>query len=212
MPDEFMGAIEETGLSVPVGAWIIAGVCAQAQAWNAGPAPSPRIAVNLSPRQLYDESLLDVVSAALDASGLPAEFLSLEITETTALRDPVEAARILTAVRALGVGVALDDFGTGFSSLSHLVRLPVTAVKIDRSFVRDLLSVREHAVVATSVIALGHRLGLTVVAEGVETAAERDFLRAEACDALQGFLFSRPVPADEFTRLLAAGPIVERED
>jgi EAL domain-containing protein (putative c-di-GMP-specific phosphodiesterase class I) len=107
----------------------------------------------------------------------------------------------------MGVRVALDDFGTGYSSLSHLVRLPISTVKIDRSFVRDLLSVPEHAAVAASVIALGHRLGLTVVAEGVETIGERGVLRDEGCDAIQGFLYSRPVPAEECAGLLEAGVI-----
>ena len=142
MPDEFMGALEETGLSVPCGSLGDRRRVRQAQAWNtAFRASPPGIAVNLSPRQFYDESLLDVVSAALAQSGLPAELLSLEITETTALRDPVEAARILTAVRALGVESPWTTSGPDYSSLSHLVRLPVTIVKIDRSFVRDLLSV-----------------------------------------------------------------------
>jgi diguanylate cyclase (GGDEF)-like protein/PAS domain S-box-containing protein len=204
LPAEFLDVLEETGLSVPVGAWVLRHACAQAKSWS-GAFPQPvRVAVNLSTRQLYDEALLDRLGETFRESGLQPERLAIEITETTAMRDPEEAARIVTALRGLGVHVALDDFGTGYSSLSHLIRLPVVTVKIDRSFVRDLLTVPEHAAVAASVIALGHRLGLTVIAEGVETREERDFLRAEGCDGLQGFLFSRPVPPEELARLLAA--------
>ena len=124
------------------------------------------------------------------------------------MRDPQQAGRILNELRKKHVRIALDDFGTGYSSLSHLVRLPIATVKIDRSFVRDLLKVPEHAAVAASVIALGHRLGLKVVAEGVETREEREFLRSEGCDGLQGYLFSRPLAPEKCTALLEAGPLV----
>ena len=204
LPAEFLDVLRGDRALGARGAWVLRQVCAQAKAWSDAFAGRVCLAVNLSTRQLYDEALLDRVDEVLQESGLEPDLLALEITETTAMRDPEEAARIATALKDLGVRVALDDFGTGYSSLSHLIRLPVFAVKIDRSFVRDLLSVPEHAAVAASVIALGHRLGLTVIAEGVETAEERDFLRAEGCDGLQGFLFSRPVPAEEFARLLVA--------
>ncbi len=207
-PPDFMDAAEETGLMVPIGAWVLRTACAQARAWSRSLRRPLRISVNLSARQMYDASLAETVRAALKASGLPARQLELEITETAAMRDPQQAGRILSALRTRSVRIALDDFGTGYSSLSHLVRLPIATVKIDRSFVRDLLSVPEHAAVAASVIALGHRLGLTVVAEGVETQGEREFLRDEGCDALQGYLFSRPLPPDECARVLEAGPIV----
>jgi len=147
------------------------------------------------------------VRQVLRSTGFDPRSLELEITETAAMRDARHTAQILGALRAMGVRVALDDFGTGYSSLSHLVRLPISTVKIDRSFVRDLLAVPEHAAVAASVIALGHRLGLTVVAEGVETIGERGALRDEGCDAIQGFLYSRPVPAETCAELLKAGRI-----
>ncbi|HEY5386849.1 MAG TPA: EAL domain-containing protein [Thermoleophilia bacterium] len=158
--------------------------------------------------QLYETSLAETVAAALKDSGLPAHQLELEITETAAMRDPQQADDILDALRKKQVRIGLDDFGTGYSSLSHLVRLPIATVKIDRSFVRDLLKVPEHAAVAASVIALGHCLDLTVVAEGVETQDERAFLRDEGCDALQGYLFSRPLSPEDCTALLEVGTIV----
>ena len=207
-PLDFIAVAEEIGLMVPIGAWVLRTACAQARAWSRALGRPLRISVNLSARQLYEASLAATVKAALKDSGLPARQLELEITETAAMRDPQQAGRILSALQKRRVRIALDDFGTGYSSLSHLVRLPIATVKIDRSFVRDLLSVPEHAAVAASVIALGHRLGLMVVAEGVETQDERAFLRDEGCDALQGYLFSKPLPPDECTRVLAAGPIV----
>ena len=207
-PLDFIGVAEETGLMVPIGAWVLRSACAQARAWSRSLKRPLRIAVNLSARQLYEASLAETVAAALKESGLPARQLELEITETAAMRDPQQAAHILDALCKKRVRIALDDFGTGYSSLSHLVRLPIATVKIDRSFIRDLLITPEHAAVAASVIALGHRLGLTVVAEGVETQDERAFLRDEGCDALQGYLFSKPLPPDECTRVLDAGPIV----
>jgi len=207
-PLDFIAVAEEIGLMVPIGAWVLRSACAQAREWSRSFGRPLRISVNLSARQLYEASLATTVRAALKESGLPARQLELEITETAAMRDPQQAGRILSALQKRRVRIALDDFGTGYSSLSHLVRLPIATVKIDRSFVRDLLSVPEHAAVAASVIALGHRLGLMVVAEGVETEEERAFLRDEGCDALQGYLFSKPLPPDECTRVLEAGPLV----
>ena len=165
------------------------------------------MSVNIGARQLHDETLVDTVRRTLRTTGFDAHSLELEITETAAMRDARHTAQILGALRAMGVRVALDDFGTGYSSLSHLVRLPISTVKIDRSFVRDLLTVPEHAAVAASVIALGHRLGLTVVAEGVETLGERGALRDEGCDVIQGFLYAEPRPAEDCARLLRDGVI-----
>jgi EAL domain-containing protein (putative c-di-GMP-specific phosphodiesterase class I) len=207
-PLDFIAVAEEIGLMVPIGAWVLRTACAQARAWSRALGRPLRISVNLSAGQLYDASLAATVRAALKDSGLPARQLELEITETAAMREPQQAGRILSALQKRRVRNALDDCGTGYSSLSPLVRLPIATVKIDRSFVRDLLSVPEHAAVAASVIALGHRLGLMVVAEGVETEDERAFLRDEGCDALQGYLFSKPLAPDECGLVLAAGPIV----
>jgi diguanylate cyclase (GGDEF)-like protein/PAS domain S-box-containing protein len=206
-PLDFIPLAEDTGLILPIGNWVLRTACVQAKAWSRSHGRPVRMAVNLSARQLYDRALGDTVASVLKESGLPAAQLELEITETAAMRDPREAARILRALKARGVRIALDDFGTGYSSLSHLVGLPIATVKIDRSFVRDLLAAPERAAVVAAVIALGHRLDLTVVAEGVETVEERAFLLDEGCDAIQGFLFSRPLPAAECDRLLAAGQI-----
>jgi diguanylate cyclase (GGDEF)-like protein/PAS domain S-box-containing protein len=206
-PLDFIPLAEDTGLILPIGTWVLRTACAQAKAWTRSLGRPVRMAVNLSARQLYDRGLADIVAGVLKESRLPAEQLELEITETAAMRDPREAARILRALKARGVRIALDDFGTGYSSLSHLVGLPIATVKIDRSFVRDLLAAPERAAVVAAVIALGHRLDLTVVAEGVETAEECAFLRDEGCDAIQGFLFSRPLPTEECGKLLAVGHI-----
>jgi EAL domain-containing protein (putative c-di-GMP-specific phosphodiesterase class I) len=156
---------------------------------------------------LHEERLVDTVRRTLRETGFDPHALELEITETAAMRDARHTAQVLGALRTMGVRVAIDDFGTGYSSLSHLVHLQISTVKIDRSFVRDLLTVPEHAAVAAAVIALGHRLGLTVVAEGVETADERRALRHEGCDAMQGFLYSKGLPPAECGELLRAGPI-----
>jgi diguanylate cyclase (GGDEF)-like protein/PAS domain S-box-containing protein len=206
-PLDFIPLAEDTGLILPIGNWVLRTACVQAKAWSRSLGRPVRMAVNLSARQLYDRALEDTVTSVLKESGLPAAQLELEITETAAMRNPREAARILRALKARGVRIALDDFGTGYSSLSHLVGLPIATVKIDRSFVRDLLAAPERAAIVAAVIALGHRLDLTVVGEGVETMEERAFLCDEGCDAVQGFLFSRPLPAKECGELLAAGLI-----
>jgi diguanylate cyclase (GGDEF)-like protein len=206
-PLDFIPVAEESGVLIPMGAWILSEACRQGRAWQRRFGAPLRMSVNISARQLHEETLVDTVRRTLRATGFDARSLELEITETAAMRDARHTAQILGALRAMGVRVALDDFGTGYSSLSHLVRLPVSTVKIDRSFVRDLLTVPEHAAVAASVIALGHRLGLTVVAEGVETIGERGVLRDEGCDEIQGFLYSRPLAAEECAALLAVRTI-----
>ena len=206
-PLDFIPVAEDSGILPSIGEWVLREACMQGRAWHRQFGKPLRMAVNMSARQLHDEAFVDMVRRTLRATGFDAHALELEVTETAAMRDARHTAQILGALRTMGVRVALDDFGTGYSSLSHLVRLPISTVKIDRSFVRDLLTVPEHAAVAASVIALGHRLGLTVVAEGVETVGERGALRDEGCDAIQGFLYSRAVPAPECTELLRAGAL-----
>ncbi len=201
-PLDFIPVAEDSGVLIPMGAWILSEACRQGRAWQRRFGAPLRMSVNISARQLHEETLVDTVRRTLRATGFDARSLELEITETAAMRDARHTAQTLGALRAMGVRVALDDFGTGYSSLSHLVRLPISTVKIDRSFVRDLLTVPEHAAVAASVIALGHRLGLTVVAEGVETIGERGVLRDEGCDEIQGFLYSRPLAAEDCAALL----------
>ncbi len=207
-PLDFIPPAEESGVLLPIGAWVLTEACRQGRAWQRSLGRPLRMGVNISARQLHDESLVDTVRRALRSTRFDAHSLELEITETAAMRDPRHTAQVLGALRAMAVRIALDDFGTGYSSLSHLVRLPISTVKIDRSFIHDLPNVPEHAAVAASVITLGHRLGLAVVAEGVETPGECGVLRDEGCDAIQGFLYSGPLPADECGLLLEAGPIL----
>jgi diguanylate cyclase (GGDEF)-like protein len=206
-PLDFIPVAEDTGVLGQLGAWVLEEACRQGRIWQRRFGRPLRMSVNLGARQLHDQTLVATVRRTLQATGFDPHALELEITETAAMRDARHTAQILGALRAMGVRVALDDFGTGYSSLSHLVRLPISTVKIDRSFVRDLLTVPEHAAVAASVIALGHRLDLTVVAEGVETIGERDALRDEGCDAIQGFLYAPPLSAEACEEKLGAGVI-----
>ena len=201
-PGKFIPLAEETGLMLPIGEWVLETACQQAAEWNLDPDSGVRMAVNISPRQFAQQDIIGMVRRVLAETGLPAPMLEIEITESMAIQDPERSIALLHGVKQLGVRVALDDFGTGYSSLSHLARLPIDAVKIDRTFVMNLEEAHEHVVVATSIIALGHRLGLTVVAEGVETREQAGFLGAESCDLLQGFLFSRPVSAEKCSDLI----------
>jgi len=205
-PGQFIPLAEETGLMLPIGAWVLEAACKQAILWNPNvhdaDSGGVRMAVNISPRQFEQQDIVGLVRSTLAETGLAPHLLEVEITESMAIQDPERTIALLNGLKQLGVRVALDDFGTGYSSLSHLARLPIDTVKIDRSFVMNLEEAREHVVVATSVIALGHRLGLTVIAEGVETHEQAAFLGAESCDVLQGFLFSKPVSPDKCADLI----------
>ncbi len=207
-PLDFIPLAEETGLMVPIGAWVLREACAQAAAWNRQYRRDLLVGVNLSLRQMHSPDVVDLVAGALRDSGLRPPLLELEITESLAMTDPEITARVLAAFGELGARVALDDFGTGYSSLSHVLQLPVDTVKIDRSFVSDVTSVPRHAAVTNAVITLGHSLGLTVVAEGVETVEEHVYLRKQGCDLIQGFYFSKPVPAEECERLIRLGTLL----
>jgi EAL domain-containing protein (putative c-di-GMP-specific phosphodiesterase class I) len=164
------------------------------------------MAVNLSPRQFSDNNLLSDIAAALEESGMAPNLLELEITEGMLMHDVDKAMKTLTALRYMGVRLAIDDFGTGYSSLSQLKRFPVNTIKVDRSFVRDLDSNSDDRGIAQAIIAMGRSLNLTVVAEGVETKGQLEFLRQNNCDEFQGFYFSKAVPADEFAALLRSHP------
>lgn len=200
-PTEFIPIAEEIGLIGDIGRWVLHTACIQAKAWKDGGLPALKLSVNLSARQFSDRSLLKQIADILKTTGLPAQQLELEITESMVMHDPDEAVRTLQEIRAMGIAISMDDFGTGYSSLSQLMRFPINTIKIDRSFIRDVTRTKEHAAITTATIAMSKALGMSVVAEGVEKAEQVEFLKGQQCDEVQGFYFSRPVPADLFARL-----------
>ncbi|MDQ3137736.1 MAG: EAL domain-containing protein [Gemmatimonadota bacterium] len=209
LPSEFIPLAEENGLIVPLGEWVLHQACAQNRAWQAAGLTPVRVVVNLSSRQLR-RTLPDTVARILQDTGLEARFLGLELTESLLVNHHKEDTDTLHALRAMGLHLAVDDFGTGYSSFSYLKQLPLDALKIDRSFVREIATSPDDAAITTAIIAMAHALGLKVVGEGIETAAQREVLREQGCDAMQGYLFSRPVPADDLVALLAKRPVVAR--
>jgi diguanylate cyclase (GGDEF)-like protein/PAS domain S-box-containing protein len=201
-PDEFIPFAEESGLIVSLGEWVLREAVKQAKGWIDDGLPELKLTVNLSAKQLQHETLVDTVAEVLRESGLPPERLQLEITEGAMMSNVESAIRTLKELRHLGVGVAVDDFGTGYSSLSYLKRFPVDTVKIDRSFVRDLAIDANDAAIVTTVLAMAKTLDLLVVAEGVETRQQLEFLREYECHWYQGYLLSRPITGDEFVKLV----------
>ncbi|HEY8905539.1 MAG TPA: EAL domain-containing protein [Rhodoferax sp.] len=201
-PVEFIPLAEETGLIVPLGEWVLVEACRQHRAWLDAGLAAGRIAVNLSPRQFSDASLLPLVRRVLADTGLPATLLDLEVTESMAMQDVESAIEMLNELTRLGVRISLDDFGTGHSSLSYLQRFAVKTLKIDRSFVHDVAVDPHRAAITSTIIVMAHNLGLSVIAEGVETLAELSYLRQHACDEIQGYYFSRPLPASQYEALL----------
>jgi len=202
-PGEFIPALEDSSLILPVGEWVIDEACRQLRRWSeAGSMPVP-VAVNLSPKQFRRRDLDALIRAALVRCGVSAEFLELEITESCLMENPEDAVRALRNLRAAGLRISVDDFGTGYSSLSYLTRLPLSALKIDRSFVRDAESSAEAASIVRAVIDMAQNLRLTVIAEGVETEQQAAFLRRHGCDQAQGYFYGRPVPAEDISSRLA---------
>jgi EAL domain-containing protein (putative c-di-GMP-specific phosphodiesterase class I) len=196
LPNRFIPLAEETGLIVPIGEWVLRTACEQGEAWRRS-GFRPVISVNLSARQLWGGGLVRLVGDVIAATGM-MEHLELELTESMVMHDAENVIATLQALKAIGVRLSVDDFGTGYSSLSYLKRLPLTALKIDGSFVRDITSGGpDEGLIAKAIISLGHSLHLKVVAEGVETPEHRAFLEAHDCDEIQGFLISRPVAAVE---------------
>jgi diguanylate cyclase (GGDEF)-like protein len=204
LPSEFVPLAEENGLIVPLGEWVMGSACARNRAWQRQGLPPIRVVVNLSSRQLA-RGITDTVGRILQETGLEARYLGLELTESVLVNHQKEGADTLHALRAMGLHLSVDDFGTGYSSFGYLKHFPLDTLKIDRTFVRGIASDPDDAAITTAIIAMGHALGLKVVAEGVETEAQRALLRKQGCDEMQGYLFSRPVPAERFEAYLAAG-------
>ena len=203
-PAQFIPLAEETGLIVPIGECTLRSACLQTRRWHERGFGPLRVAVNLSAYQFKQKDFPHTVARILDETGLDPGCLELELTESTVMDDVDQAIEILHALNAMGVYLSIDDFGTGYSSLSYLKRLPIDALKIDRSFVRDIGADSDDAAIVTAIIAMARSLKLKVIAEGVETREQFAFLRKCRCDAMQGYYFSRPVPPEEFAQLLQA--------
>jgi predicted signal transduction protein with EAL and GGDEF domain len=205
-PAEFIPIAEETGLILPIGAWVLRTAIFQQRAWLGAGVRLGRVAINLSARQLAQQELPDLVAAMLAEAGLPAEGLEIEVTESMVMRNADWAATLLGRLKDMGVRITVDDFGTGYSSLSYLKRFPIDCVKIDRSFIRDLPDDPDDAAITRGIVAMAHSLRMAVVAEGVETEEQLRFLRELGCDEVQGFVLSRPVDAHELVNVVARRP------
>jgi EAL domain-containing protein (putative c-di-GMP-specific phosphodiesterase class I) len=204
-PSQFIPVAEESGLIVPIGDWVLRTACAQANAWwHSGLGPVA-VAVNVSARQFLRQDVVSWVLETLDATQLSPSRLELELTESVIAEDPEKVAATMRELKEHGVRFSIDDFGTGYSSLSYLKRFPVDSLKIDQSFVKNVGAAADDEAISLAVISLAHSLRLTVIAEGVETRQQRDFLRRHGCDEGQGYLYSRPLPAREFAEFIAAG-------
>jgi EAL domain-containing protein (putative c-di-GMP-specific phosphodiesterase class I) len=201
-PGHFIELAEESGLIVPMGRWVMEETCRQLRQWREDGLDPPRCAINLSVRQFSSDSLAEDLRVALAVSALESDVIEVEITESLLMSDPERAQRTLQVLHEMGVRIAIDDFGTGYSSLAYLKRFPAHTLKIDRSFVKGLPDDRDDCAITQAVIAMAHSLSMEVVAEGVETESQLNFLRRLGCDQAQGFLLGRPVPAHEIaTRL-----------
>jgi EAL domain-containing protein (putative c-di-GMP-specific phosphodiesterase class I) len=204
-PGEFIPLAEDTGLILPLGEWVLDAACRQLARWATQPELAHlTLAVNVSAHQFGQVDFVDQVLAVLKNTGANPRFLKLELTESLLVDNVQDIIGKMFALKARGVGFALDDFGTGYSSLSYLKRLPLDQLKIDQSFVRDILVDPNDAAIARTIVALAESLGLGVIAEGVETETQREFLAKSGCHAFQGYLYSKPVPLDKFEELMTA--------
>ncbi len=205
-PAEFIPLAENAGLSVQVGEWVLQSVLADMQRWLQNGEPVVKVAVNLSAVQFSEPQLVDKIRTLLTQSGLSPHWLELELTEIAAMKNPTVAAHTMAQLSALGLSLSIDDFGTGYSSLSHLKRFDTYKLKIDQSFIRDVVDDPEDQAIVTAIINMAHSLGMVTLAEGVETREQLAFLKAQACDEIQGYLYSRPLSREAFTELLRAPP------
>lgn len=210
MPDRFIPLAEETGLIIPIGEWVLHEACRVAVSWTAIVGSAVGVSVNVSPRQFRDPEFINIVMSALSASGLKPELLELEITERLILDNSIETAEILNHLDREGVRLSVDDFGTGYSALSYLKSYPFDTLKIDRSFIQDVMKEPENASLVRAIINMAHSLGLQVIAEGVEEEAQTHFLMKEGCDFSQGYYYSRPLPAEEFEGWLRTNQRVQK--
>jgi len=201
-PTQFIPVAEETGIIVPIGKWVLRTACAQNVAWQKQGLPSVCMAVNLSLRQLTDANLIHDIKAALNDSGMAPNLLELEITESMMMNNPTKMLDVLVKIKSMGVRLAIDDFGTGYSSLAQLKHFPIDTLKIDRSFIRNVPDNAEDKAITHAIIAMGETLGLTVVAEGVETIEQLNYLKDQSCNEMQGFYFSKPIVPEQFADLL----------
>ena len=201
-PSEFIPLAEDTGLIVPIGEWVLRNACLQNKRWqDQGFAPI-HMAVNICARQFQDQDVIETVVRTLDETGLAAEYLELELTESSIMKNEDLAAGVLNQLKSMGINISIDDFGTGYSSLASLKRLPIDALKIDQSFVRDATTEPDDAALVMAIITLAHNLRLKVIAEGVETEEQLRFLHLLRCDEIQGYFFSKPLPVDALVSLL----------
>jgi EAL domain-containing protein (putative c-di-GMP-specific phosphodiesterase class I) len=201
-PGEFVPLLEETGLIVPVGEWVLRSACAQNKQWQEAGLPPIRMAVNLSAMQFRQPGLAPTIRKILKETGLHPEYLELEITENIAMHAEEMIISILDELRAIGIQIAIDDFGTGYSSLSYLKRFPIDKLKIDQSFVRDCKGGANDGGIAMAIIGMGRNLKLKVIAEGVETPVQADFLKLNGCDEVQGYFYGKPMAGSELAQLL----------
>ncbi len=204
-PMQFIPLAETSGLIIPIGEFVIRTVCGQIKTWQEAGYQQMNIALNVSSRQFDQQSLKEIVEEALQDAMIPPQCLELEITESTIMRNPEKSMRTLTELKAMGIGISIDDFGTGYSSLSYLKRMPLDFLKIDQSFVKSLASDPRDQAIVRAIIAMAHSLDLKTIAEGVETEEQLSFLQEHGCDEIQGYLFSRPLPAEEIPGILAKG-------
>ena len=204
-PLQFIPLAEASGLIIPIGAFVICTVCRQIKTWQEAGYKQINIALNVSSRQFDQQNLIEIVKEALQDAMIPPQCLELEITESTIMRNPEKAIQILMEIKVMGIQITIDDFGTGYSSLSYLKRLPLDFLKIDQSFVENLASDPNDQAIVRATIAMAHSLNLKTIAEGVETAEQLSFLQEHGCDEIQGYLFSRPLPAEEIPGILAKG-------
>ncbi|PIG91448.1 EAL domain-containing protein [Gloeocapsopsis sp. IPPAS B-1203] len=204
-PAKFIPIAEETGLIVPIGEWVLRTACAQSLTWQAQGFPSLKIAVNLSARQFKQQNLVQTVNQVLETTGLDPHYLELELTESLMIDNIQQSINIMQQLHNMGIVLSVDDFGTGYSSLNYLKRFPIHTLKIDQSFVRDLVVDSDDAAIVDAIISLAHSLNLSVIAEGVESQEQLTYLQNKGCDEIQGYYFSRPLPAHTFTQLLEEG-------